>query len=98
MSSEPINGSAQLREALSDLIKRYVQHLDIDAPTEITTVKIDASGPGLHVLYAEHDSHPAMLNVSINDFPGPDQRQGNSPEEMLNRQSRWFGRNPESDG
>jgi hypothetical protein len=73
---------------LAAVIRRYLTHLDFDAPTQLDTVRIEASGPGLHVAYAEHDTNQPMLSVSINDFSGAPPE---SPEDMQQRkQGGWL--------
>ncbi len=63
-----ITSAGQLREELASLIRRYVQHLDWDAPTELTVVRIEASGPGLGLVYAETHNAPPRLQVSSGDW------------------------------
>lgn len=70
MTDDPIKSAADLRDELAAIIRRYVQHLDFDAPTDLTTVRIEATGPGLSVIYAEHATEAPTLHVSINDFAG----------------------------
>jgi hypothetical protein len=73
MSEYPkIHGAAQLRYELSSIIKRYVQHLDWDAPTELTSVKIEATGQGITLHYSESLNAPPMLEVSIGEWPPHD--------------------------
>ncbi len=85
MTEPPINSAKDLRNEIAAVVARYVQHLDFDAPTQLTTVKIDATGPGLHVLYAEHDTESPMLSVSINDYPPPPPGETDTPEDALSR-------------
>jgi hypothetical protein len=73
MTDEPINSASDLRDELAAIIRRYVQHLDFEAPTELTTVRIEATGPGLTVSYAEHATEPPRLMVSIGSW-GAEQR------------------------
>jgi hypothetical protein len=68
MPYDDVNSAGQLRDELASLIRRYVQHLDFEAPTEITTVRIEATGPALSVIYAEQPDQQPMLQVSINTF------------------------------
>ncbi len=65
-----IHSAAQLRDELAAIIRRYVQHLDWDAPTELTVVRIEASGPGLSIIYAETHNDPPRLQVSIGEWAG----------------------------
>ena len=72
MSDVPrISSAGELRDELAALIRRYVKHLDWNAPDELTTVRIEASGPGLTVIYAEHATDPPRLQVSIGDWTRP---------------------------
>ena len=69
MSDVPrVHSAAQLRDELAALIQRYVKHLDWDAPTELTVVRIEASGPGLSIIYSETVGDPPRLQVSIGDW------------------------------
>jgi len=63
-----ITSAGQLRDELAALIRRYVKHLDWDAPTDLTTVRIEATGPGLSVIYSETVGDPPRLQVSIGDW------------------------------
>jgi hypothetical protein len=67
-----INSAKDLREALAVLIRDYVKHLDFDAPTEVQTVRVEASGPGLTVIYSELNEGPPQLSVAINSWPPPE--------------------------
>jgi hypothetical protein len=82
----PINGVADLRDQLAVLLRRYVAHLDHDAPSEVQTVRVEASGPGLHVAYAESEHAPPMLTVTINQ---PNAKP-NTPEEIQSKG--WLNR------
>lgn len=68
MTDEPINGIDDLRTALADIVERYVQHLDWHARSELTTVRVEASGPGISLTYAEHATEPPRLMVSIGEW------------------------------
>jgi hypothetical protein len=74
MQGKPINSAADLRAELAEVIRRYVAHLDWQAPTELVTVRIEATGPGLSVTYAEHAEEPPRLMVSIGSWT-PEQAQ-----------------------
>jgi len=67
---DDITSAGQLRTELANLIRRYVQHLDFEAETELTTVRIEATGPALSVVYAEHADGRPQLTVSINQWEG----------------------------
>lgn len=67
-SGPPIHSVGALRDELAHVIRRYVRHLDWNAPSELTTVRIEASGPGLTVTYAEHATEPPRLMVSIGEW------------------------------
>lgn len=73
MHDPTIDSAAGLRDELAAVIRRYVKHLDFEAPTELTTVRIEATGPGLTVTYAEHATDPPKLMVSIGSW-GAEQR------------------------
>ena len=63
-----IHSAGELRAELASLINRYVKHLDWEAPTELHTVRIEATGPGLSITYAETVGDPPRLMVSIGEW------------------------------
>jgi hypothetical protein len=69
-----INSAADLRTQLAALIRRYVTHLDADAKTELTTVRVEATGPNMTLIYAEHSTNAPTLTVTLNELgPAPAQ-------------------------
>jgi hypothetical protein len=81
-----INSAKDLREALAVLIRDYVKHLDFDAPTEVKTVRVEAVGPGLSVIYSEINEGHTSLNVGINSPPADE------PTEAADEGRGWLGR------
>jgi hypothetical protein len=76
--SETINSAQAFRAELADVVRRYVSHLELDAPTELTTVRVEATGPAISIVYAEHGTEPPRLNISINELarPSEEEQQG----------------------
>jgi hypothetical protein len=66
--TEPIHSAADLRTQLAALIRRYVSHLDADAKTELTTVRVEATGPNMTLIYAEHSTNAPTLTVTLNEL------------------------------
>jgi hypothetical protein len=67
--AEPINSVRDLRALIAESVRRYVQHLDFNAPTNIETVRIEAVGPYMSVTYSETRDGTPTLNVAINSVP-----------------------------
>jgi hypothetical protein len=86
--SVPINSVRDLRATIADSVRRYVQHLDFEAPTAIETVRIEATGPYVSLTYSETRDGTPTLNVTINSVPMPTSGRQAEPDDKQPR--KWL--------
>jgi len=88
MTDAPINSVRDLRTIIADSVRRYVHHLDFEAPTEIETVRIEATGPYVSLTYSETRDGTPTLNVAINSVPLGDSPKAGEPAGLGGRKGR----------
>lgn len=55
----------ELATAIHELAREFLRTLDPGAPTEVSTVRLELSGPSLTLTYSQTGDTPPMLHVQM---------------------------------